>query len=405
MKYNNYKTDDFIKDEYFQKWVLSPDTMTEKFWGNWLITNPDKKEEVDKAIRMVRLLANNDEEKLSQVDFDTMWQHIIERRRKTEKYLLKKNKSVKTTWKAVLKIAAVFVGILAISYGVQQSGMLQTEDQFPVETPQITLKLQDGTVKILDESASGEITTVSGRKIGNQKQHLLVYNDVGKSDVETLGYNELTVPYGKRFELVLSDGSHILLNSGTTLRYPVQFIKGEPRNVFLDGEAFFTVTEDKDRPFTVVTDEMNTRVYGTKFNVTSYKNEHNTSTVLVEGSVRVYLSNNDTGKQSIAVVPGEQAVFKDGEIKVEKVDVRKYIAWTEGKLFFVNDRFELILKELERHFNVQINNQVTQLNTRRFTSTFTNESLERILSIFQEHTPFRYVREENTLTIKPYRPM
>lgn len=90
MKYNNYKTDDFIKDEYFQKWVLSPDTMTEKFWDNWLITNPDKKEEVDKAIRMVRLLANNDEEKLSQVDFDTMWQHIIERRRKTEKHLLKK---------------------------------------------------------------------------------------------------------------------------------------------------------------------------------------------------------------------------------------------------------------------------------------------------------------------------
>ena len=222
-----------------------------------------------------------------------------------------------------------------------------------------------------------------------------------KDNVTELVYNELTVPYGKNFELVLSDGSHIYLNAGSKLRYPVQFPHGKPRNVFLDGEAFFDVARDSTRSqFTVVTDMLNTQVYGTRFNVSSYKDENNTFTVLEEGSVGVYHPNSPKKEDPVKIVPGQRAVFEDGSIQVETVDIRKYTAWTKGELYFMQDRFELVLKELERHFDVRIDNQYPELNDVPFNAMFTNESLDKILELFQIHSPFSYEKNGNVITIK-----
>src|SRR5690606_29057383 len=167
--------------------------------------------------------------------------------------------------------------ILGVSFFfINNMGLLEKE-----ATPlplQITLQLQDGSKQVIDETTSTVITTREGQTLGNQNKQMLVYEKLQQSATE-LVYNELIVPYGKKFELVLADGSHIYLNAGSTLRYPVQFLPGQPRDVYLNGEAFFEVKKDTERPFTVVTEEMNTRVYGTRFNVTSYKNEGNTYTV------------------------------------------------------------------------------------------------------------------------------
>src|SRR5690606_23475754 len=105
-----------------------------------------------------------------------------------------------------------------------------------------------------------------------------------------------------------------------------------------DGEAFFVVAKDEHSPFTVKTEQMDTRVYGTRFNVTSYKNEDNTYTVLAEGSVGVYRSGKDEGK-ALKIVPGQRAVMEKGSIAVEEVRVEKYVAWTRGELYFKNDPF------------------------------------------------------------------
>ena len=208
------------------------------------------------------------------------------------------------------------------------------------------------------------------------------------------------MPYGKNFELVLSDSSHIYLNAGSTLRFPVQFLPDQPRDVYLDGEAYFVVASDKERPFTVVTDKMNTRVYGTRFNVTSYKNEGNTYTVLEEGSVGVYPPEADESAP-VKIVPGQRAVMENGNIVVEEVRVEKYMAWTRGELYFRNDTFALILKKLERHFNVSINSSYPGLDQMEFIGTFKGQTLDEILSAFQEYTPFQYKREGNNITIAP----
>ncbi|MGK4568546.1 FecR family protein [Flavobacterium sp. 3HN19-14] len=108
----------------------------------------------------------------------------------------------------------------------------------------------------------------------------------------------------------MSDGTVIHLNSGTTLRYPVKFIAGENRQVFLDGEAYFDVAKDKAHPFIVNADKLNVRVLGTHFNVTNYPEDDQTDVVLVEGSVGLYGSNTtfDATKNTV-LKPGYKGSF------------------------------------------------------------------------------------------------
>lgn len=401
MKYTQYTEEEFIQDEYFQKWVLNPDEMTMNFWENWISEHREKKEIIESAANFLRLMHFDDSEELSEKDFDTMWQNIVQKRNDSENSNSLAHLVSGFSWKRLLKVAAVFIGIIVTSYATYRYASINPKEEIQLITDsEIILKLEDGTVQIIDETSSEIITNAKGKKVVSQEQDRLIYEEEVAATQKLVKYNELIIPYGKKFELKLSDGSQVVLNSGSKLRYPVAFANGQPRNVYLDGEAYFTVEKDKTRPFTVITDQMNTRVYGTKFNVSSYKNENNTSTVLIEGSVGVYEANNDEGAKAINITPGHRAILENGTIAVDQVDVSKYIAWAEGQLFFVDDEFEVIIKELERHFNVVIDNQVLQLNTKRYTGTFTNEPIDQILRVFQEHTPFDFkVNGDATITI------
>ncbi|MBS9462887.1 FecR domain-containing protein [Flagellimonas sp. 389] len=397
MKYAHYSEEDFIKDEYFQNWVLNNDPMADNFWKNWMKDHPEKEAAVEKARRFI-VLMHYDQDELSTQDFDAMWRNIVERREDTASMIGNQKTISKLKNLAWLRVAAIFIGLIATGVGIYfVKPFASIETSLPSDS-QITLQLEDGSIKILEESTSGTIKNGEGKTILTQLQSTISYRE-GNSTTKTLKYNQLSVPYGKKFELILSDGSHIFLNSGSNLRYPVRFLDGEPRNVYLNGEAYFSVQKDSGTPFTVITDDMNTQVYGTEFNVSSYKNENNTSTVLVEGSVGVYRSNNEEAIGPIMIEPGQRAIFENNSIGVEETDVSKYIAWKDNKLLFVNDRFDLILKELERHFNVEIENYFLELNDKKITGTFEKEPLTKILKICQEHTPFDYEIDGDKITI------
>ena len=331
---------------------------------------------------------------MQEIDFKQAYTNI-------SKNIYKSKKTLRKFYTQWVKYAAVFIGIIGVVYGLYTLSVFSNDAEYPIDlTPQITLELDDGTLKNLNETTPGIITDANGKKIVNYKHNTLLYADKNIVSKDVLTYNKLTVPYGKKLKLVLSDGSKIFLNSGSKLKYPTKFIEDMPRDVFLEGEAYFNVKKDVERPFTVFTGKMNTRVLGTKFNVSNYKNENNTSTVLVEGSVGVYDASTEySDKNYTPIVPGQRAVFKKNAVSVDNVNTRKYIAWTEGKLCFVNDRFDLIFKELERHFNVTINNIYTLLNTELLTGTFETETLEQILITFKAYKTFEYTMEGNIITI------
>ncbi|MFS4418529.1 FecR family protein [Maribacter sp. 2307ULW6-5] len=403
MIYEEFSIEDFASDEYFQIWVWNKNIMADTFWTDWIKQHPEKKETIEKARQLV-LLMDFDHEDFTEKDLDGIWRNIVSTRGKGKMKRLGVRKIGSSDYRPFLKIAGVFLAAIAVTTFLNTTRFFDNEEHPVIDTESsVVLELQDGTRQILDENTSKDITDKGGNTILTQEKNVLHYGEEGYLTAKELVYNQLTVPYGKKFELKLSDGSYVYLNSGSKLRYPVHFSSKTSRDVYLDGEAYFSVKQDKTRPFTVITDEMNTRVYGTKFNVSSYKNENNTATVLVEGSVGVYKSNNEDAESPIVMVPGTRAVFQNEEIKVAKANISKYTAWTKNKLLFLDDPFHIIIRKLERHFAVEINNEFTELESKNFTGTFEKESLADILNIFREYTPFEYRIENDVIVISKYK--
>ena len=218
-----------------------------------------------------------------------------------------------------------------------------------------------------------------------------------------LAYNTINVPYGKRFILIMADGTKAHLNSATSLKYPVQFKNGRNREVFLQGEGYFDVAEDRAHPFMVNTEAVSIRVLGTQFNVSAYPDDENGSTVLVKGSVTLL----EKGEQFDSVKnqrlkPGHIANWKKGnrEIKIGKTDTYLYTGWMEGQLIFNHMPFRDIRKKLERNYDVTISNDDKELEKIQFTASFDTETIEQVLMAFSKNYPMRYTVEEDKIYIE-----
>jgi transmembrane sensor len=309
--------------------------------------------------------------------------------------------------KRVGKVAAVLVVCLCLTYFFKNNNVtaIANNPEVIIADDAITLTLDNGNIEVITTDGERKILNNKGEIVVKQKGTELNYSkkDVDVNEIETLAYNELTIPYGKRFRLVLSDGTVVHLNSGSSLKYPVKFIKGLDRGVFLNGEAFFDVAEDKEHPFIVNANNLDVRVLGTKFNVTSYPEDDFINTVLVEGSVSLYEDeatyNNENAK---LLTPGKKATWnkQQKDINIQKVDTSIYTAWIDGKIVFEHMPFNNILKKLERHYNVSIVNTNQKLAEETFTATFDIETIEQVLSAFNKSYAIHYSINGEKIFIK-----
>ena len=296
--------------------------------------------------------------------------------------------------------AALIALIIGITYFYQRGDVsLQKENRLVPREEAITLVLDNGTVQTLNPSNSINVFDESGKIIGKQNKSKISYS--GNLLSEKLVYNTLKIPYGKRFEVVLSDGSIVHLNSGTTLRYPVRFLKNQSRNVFLTGEAFFEVAKDKAHPFTVNTQEMKVEVIGTKFNVNSYQEESSSDVVLVEGRVALYKENKTSQNQTF-LSPGLKGTLLKGQenFTKEEVDTGNYIAWMKGSLIFKKKSFNAIIRALERNYNVTFINNNKTLGNEIFNARFDNESIEVVLKYLSDSYSINYTIQKNIIVIE-----
>jgi len=153
-------------------------------------------------------------------------------------------------------------------------------------------------------------------------------------------------------ELVLADGSKVLLNVASSLKYPETF-EGTERVVELSGEAYFEVKPDAAKPFRVLIKDAEVDVLGTNFNVRAYADEPVSKTTLIEGSVAMV-----TGSNSARLHPGQQAVIAhgtSGQIDlISKVDVGSLMAWKKGYFVFTNEEINTVMRVLSRYYNVDI---------------------------------------------------
>jgi hypothetical protein len=316
---------------------------------------------------------------------------------------IRKNRSlfVNKRLRFVLKYAAIFIGLISLTYFINLNLLNNQENDLVKGEDDIILKLNNGNIKVIANDANENILNEKGEVVGVQQGNKLKYN-INTSSNEIV-YNELTVPYGKIFDLVLSDGTKVKLNAGTSLKYPVNFVKDKDREVFLlAGEAYFDVTKDEKHPFIVSSNEMNVRVLGTQFCISSYPEDENMNTVLVKGSVSLYKNYEGYSKSTAQLLePGQKASWNKSNrgIYVNEVDVSLYTAWIEGKLVFKDLPFKVIRKKLERKYNVSISNDNKLLDQNTFNATFDIETIEEVLEILDRNFGIKYEIKENKIVI------
>lgn len=164
-------------------------------------------------------------------------------------------------------------------------------------------------------------------------------------------YTEISVPAGQMTQIKLPDGSKVLLNSGSVLKYPTVF-GNSSRDVSIDGEAFMEIAKNPKKPFRVATNKFSVEVLGTTFNITAYSSENHSNVTLIEGSVKISTDNN---KKTQKIIPGQSASITDGSLTdIAQVNTQFYTSWKDGKIMFRKETLEEIAKKLERWYNVEI---------------------------------------------------
>ncbi len=255
-------------------------------------------------------------------------------------------------WIKWSKYAAVM--LLFVSMGIF---WFVNEEKQEVENVTVA-KIEHGSMK-------AQLVLANGRKVDLVPETNLQLEEEGGTRISTLDnmvkysgmdslvgqsaevkYNTLIVLRGGEFSLELADGTRVWLNTESKLRYPVAFT-GEERRVEMEGEVYFEVAKNREKPFVVTVNGVDIRVLGTSFNVSAYQED--VVTTLVTGKVQL-----KKGDEQVVLLPNQQAIWSDDKFKVKQVDARNYVLWKEGVFYFEDVDLETILDDMARWYNVNI---------------------------------------------------
>ena len=208
---------------------------------------------------------------------------------------------------------------------------------------------------------------------------------------------EIYAAYGEEKHIFLPDSSELWLNTGTTVKYPREVRNGK-RDVYLDGEAYFSVRKDVAKPFIVYTEKISVKVLGTMFNVKAYKSDQKAIATLTSGKVEVSTPDN----VDRILKPNEQLSYdkKESIIKITNIPTEETTAWLNGQLIFTDASLSDILQALERKFNIEIKSELSP-STKLYTIKFLKEdSIQSILNVLADLAHFKYIQKDNVVYIK-----
>ena len=349
------KTTDFndlgelILSESFREFVEGTNPESIRIWNEWIAFHPERKDELETAVNVLKTLGNSRKREIiadKNESLSKLMKFIEEEKPKSAKTI----SLINSIW---FKIAAVSLLVIGLSslWNMFRSHNIQ---------------------------------------------------------VRELAYNEIIVPLGEKAQIILSDGSHVWINSASKLKYPVMF--GETsRDVILEGEAFFDVVKKHGQTFVVNTRDVKVNVLGTAFNVKCYPGDEKTQTIVVRGEVKVEDIHGD--QKAIIIKPNEMATLQNkiipeqttahlNSITVRKVDPESLVSWKDQMLVFSGESFEDLVIKMERWFNVRIKIDDTELKTERYSGKFVhNETVYQVLEAIKITTPIVYKVEKDTIII------
>jgi transmembrane sensor len=257
-----------------------------------------------------------------------------------------------------LKLAAAAIGIgflLTIILPFFPSQTVKTKSAAPQEIlPGVNsaiLTLSNGKKIDLSKAASGQLALQSGIQVIKTASGQLAYKITDATgEPDAIKTNNVTTPKGGQWQVILPDGTHIWLNSASSIIYPATFAHQKERTVQLKGEAYFEVAKDKRHPFIVNTDKQSVTVLGTHFNINSYPDEPSVRTTLAEGRVKI----SGTSGQTKFLKPGQQAILANNGLTVSDANIEEALAWKNGYFRFNDENIHSVMRKLSRWYNIDV---------------------------------------------------
>lgn len=261
-----------------------------------------------------------------------------------------------TWWRTYAAAAAILVLLLAggafwyFNQPVTAPGVNNqyAHDEAPGGNKAV-LTLADGTQITLDSARIGALAQQGDVNIVKLDSGQLAYQGTGIHGI-AMQYNTLTIPRGGQFQLTLPDGTKVWLNSVSSLKYPIAF-NGKERVVELQGQGYFEIARQPDKPFRVKVRDMEVQVLGTHFDIMAYEDEQAIRTTLLQGAVQV-----KQGAATRLLRPGQQAVRDNvtRALSVQPADTDKAIAWKSGFFEFDDADLPAILRQISRWYDVEL---------------------------------------------------
>lgn len=381
------KKQNFLLDEDFIKWRLFQTEEQNAQWEKFMHENPHLEQSIEEAIVQFSALKMS-QHTLPKTDKQALYSIVMQN--------INKHKKRRVFLQYVSSIAVVLViGIVSAVYlNLNKSSPLVAPLEGNIIVGQTLL---DEEVYIISGNHKTNLTNNS--KLEFTQNDNMVITDSAQSKQElklaSASINKLVVPFGKRSNLILADGTKVWLNSGTQVDFPSKFT-GQTREITVNGEIYIEVKKDTQKPFIVRTKSMDIQVYGTSFNVSDYNDDLTKTVVLVEGSVGIKTAGKVTKLQ-----PNRKLEITNGEITEESIDVSEYICWTQGVMKFKETPVSEILKKVGRYYNVEFENSPDiSLNDKTFSGKlFLSNNLDSVMVSISLLSSTKYERKNNIIHI------
>ena len=351
----------------------------------------ETKEKEHVFLNLQRISTEELEKRYDGVDVDLKWKSFKKRQQQ-------RKRNIRVGVAVVASICLLITSALWLWLGTLGEERVVLAEQG--QQNNVCLVLSTGEVVDISNVGQDEVKLDKGTKLyeGNRLEYVQP-DSLHKKELE---FNQLIIPKGTFYHLVLSDGTKVWLNADSKIKYPVSFGQ-DKREVSLRGEGYFEVAKDSARPFIMSTDKMDVKVLGTTFDVNTYEDEGKSFVVLVEGLVEV-----SAGKgESRIITPGYMAEVDmhdvQAKIHVSKCDTEHYIAWKSGNFSFRNASLTEILKRVSRYYDVTvIREQVFE--EEYYTGDVSSDvSLESLLAVIESSTSVSFKVERKIVYVQKKR--
>ncbi|RAJ08266.1 FecR family protein [Chitinophaga skermanii] len=314
-----------------------------------------------------------------------MWKNIA---KATQPRTLQRRIRVISAAAAVLLVAVVGYKYLLPSSPTPATQLL-ANDHLPAGNKAV-LTLGNGEEVVLDNMALGSHLDQAVKEDSGRLTYLYASADVAQ-------INSLSTPRGGRFNVTLPDGTNVWLNAASKLTFPTVF-NGKERIVELQGQAYFDVTQDANRPFKVKVGTVNVHVLGTSFDIMAYPDEQQIKTTLVTGSVQV-----QSAKEHTLLHPAQQAVadVTAGTLTVQPANLDKTLAWKNGLFIFNNADLASIVREISRWYDVEFINLAGDSKELYGGSISRKKNLSDVLQLLSAYGSHQFKVEGRKVTILP----